>query len=157
VTHLRAWVHCRKKSLQNTWQQIAFFCRKLILAFKSGEFLPIYEAVKHFQHMIQSRHFFILTVHMPIIFAFQQKTNFRHGILTNWMTSSYSRREYAMYSDRITSWPTRYHALRPSPHPKSVWTVLDWNTTPRLEKVSRHLPALLRQIWRKFSVVRTST
>jgi hypothetical protein len=43
------------------------------VAFKSGEFLPIYEAVKHFQHMIQSRHFFILVDHTPIIFAFQQK------------------------------------------------------------------------------------
>jgi len=49
---------------------------------EAGEFLPFYEAVKHFQHTIQSRHFFILTDHMAIIFGFQQKKNFRHGILT---------------------------------------------------------------------------
>lgn len=79
--------------------------------------LPIYEAVKHFQHMIQSRHFFILTENMPIIFTFQQKKDkFSSRHLTNWMISSYSRQIYAIYSDRITSWPTRFRASRPSPH-----------------------------------------
>lgn len=79
--------------------------------------VPIYEALKHSHQMIQSRHFFILTEHMPIIFTFQQKKDkisSRH--LTNWITSSYSRRKYAIYSDRITSWPTRFHAPRPTPH-----------------------------------------
>jgi len=39
-----------------------------------------------------------------------------------------------------------------------VRTLLDWNTTPRLVKVSRqHIPAILRHIRRKCSVVHTST
>lgn len=39
-----------------------------------------------------------------------------------------------------------------------VRRILDWNTTPRLVKVARqHLPAILRHIFRKCSVVHTST
>jgi cleavage and polyadenylation specificity factor subunit 1 len=37
------------------------------------ELLAIYEAVKHFRHMLEARHFTILTDHKPINFAFHQK------------------------------------------------------------------------------------
>jgi cleavage and polyadenylation specificity factor subunit 1 len=35
--------------------------------------LAIYEAVKHFRHMLESGHFIIFTDHKPITYAFQQK------------------------------------------------------------------------------------
>jgi hypothetical protein len=35
--------------------------------------LAIYEAVKHFKHMLEARHFIIFTDHKPITYAFRQK------------------------------------------------------------------------------------
>ena len=35
--------------------------------------MAIYEALRHFRHMLEARHFTILTDHKPLIFAFQQK------------------------------------------------------------------------------------
>jgi cleavage and polyadenylation specificity factor subunit 1 len=37
------------------------------------ELLAVYEAVKHFRHMLEARHFTILTDHKLLTFAFQQK------------------------------------------------------------------------------------
>ena len=37
------------------------------------ELLAIYEALKHFRHMLEARHFTILTDHKPLTFAFHQK------------------------------------------------------------------------------------
>jgi len=37
------------------------------------ELLAIYEAVKHFRHMLEARHFTILKDHKPLTFAFHQK------------------------------------------------------------------------------------
>jgi cleavage and polyadenylation specificity factor subunit 1 len=37
------------------------------------ELLAVYEAVKHFRHMLEARHFTIFTDHKPITYAFQQK------------------------------------------------------------------------------------
>jgi hypothetical protein len=37
------------------------------------ELLAIYEAVEHFRHMLEARHFIIFTDHKPITYAFQQK------------------------------------------------------------------------------------
>jgi hypothetical protein len=37
------------------------------------ELLAIYEAVRHFRHMLEARHFTILTEHKPLISTFQQK------------------------------------------------------------------------------------
>jgi hypothetical protein len=37
------------------------------------ELLAIYQAVKHFRHKLEARHFIIFTDHKPITFAFQQK------------------------------------------------------------------------------------
>jgi cleavage and polyadenylation specificity factor subunit 1 len=37
------------------------------------ELLAIYEAVKHFRHMLEARHFNIFTDHKPITYSFQQK------------------------------------------------------------------------------------
>jgi cleavage and polyadenylation specificity factor subunit 1 len=35
--------------------------------------LAIYEAVKHFRHMLKARHFIIFTNHKPLTYAFHQK------------------------------------------------------------------------------------
>jgi hypothetical protein len=37
------------------------------------ELLAIYEALKHFCHMLEACHFIIFTDHKPITYAFQQK------------------------------------------------------------------------------------
>jgi hypothetical protein len=37
------------------------------------ELLAVYEAMKHFCHMLEARHFTIFTDHKPLIYAFQQK------------------------------------------------------------------------------------
>jgi hypothetical protein len=147
------------------------FCRKFILALKSGEFLPIYKAVKHFQHTIQSRHFLILTDHMPIIFAFQQKKDkfsSRHFDQLDDLFLFTTEIRYVFGQDNVVAdaFP-RIKAIAAQVNhdgiaasqvgEDEVQTLLVWNTTPLLEKVSRRLPAILQQICRKFSVVCTST
>jgi cleavage and polyadenylation specificity factor subunit 1 len=61
----------------NAWQPLAF-SRKLNPAQQKystydRELLAVYEAVKHFLHMLEARHFVIFTDHKPITYAFQQK------------------------------------------------------------------------------------
>ena len=56
-----------QQQVQGIWQPLAF-SRKLSLAQKKDsaydwEFLAIYEAVKYFCHMLEARHFTILTNH----------------------------------------------------------------------------------------------
>jgi hypothetical protein len=62
---------------ENTWQPLAF-SKKLNptqqkYSAYDRELLAIYEAVKHFRHMPEARHFTIFTDHKPITYAFQQK------------------------------------------------------------------------------------
>jgi hypothetical protein len=80
IHHRRLHVHheCRAAATsQEAWQPLAF-SRKFIQAQQKysaydHELLVIYEAVKHFRHMLEARHFIIFTEHIPITFAFQQK------------------------------------------------------------------------------------
>ena len=63
---------------QNTWQPLAFFSKKMSTAQQKysaydRELLAIYEAVKHFRHMLEARHFVIFTDHKPLTYAFSQK------------------------------------------------------------------------------------
>jgi cleavage and polyadenylation specificity factor subunit 1 len=67
-----------QQRIQDIWQPLAFFFRKLSPAqqkysTKDTELLATYEAVRHFRHMLEARHFIILTDHKPLTFAFQQK------------------------------------------------------------------------------------
>ena len=67
-----------QQRVQDTWQPLAFFSRKLSPAQQKysaydRELLPIYEAVRYFRHMPEARHFTILTDHKPLIFAIHQK------------------------------------------------------------------------------------
>jgi hypothetical protein len=60
------------------WQPLAFFSKKLNqtqhkYSAYDRELLAVYEAVKHFRHMLEARHFIIFTYHKPITYAFQQK------------------------------------------------------------------------------------
>jgi hypothetical protein len=60
--------------VNNTWQSLAFFSKKLRTAKQKHsahhrELLAIYEVAKHFRHMLEARHF-IFTDHKPITYAF---------------------------------------------------------------------------------------
>jgi cleavage and polyadenylation specificity factor subunit 1 len=64
--------------VQNAWQPLAFFSKKLSpvqqkCSAYDRELLAIYEAVKHFRHMLEACHFIIFTDHKPITYTFQQK------------------------------------------------------------------------------------
>jgi cleavage and polyadenylation specificity factor subunit 1 len=67
-----------QQRVHSAWQPLAFFSRKLSPAQQKysandRELLAIYEAVKHFRHMLEARHFIIFTDHKPTTFTFQQK------------------------------------------------------------------------------------
>jgi cleavage and polyadenylation specificity factor subunit 1 len=66
-----------QRRVQSVWQPLTF-SRKLSPAQqKHGTYdrklLATYEAVRYFRHMLEVRHFTILTDHQPLPFAFQQK------------------------------------------------------------------------------------
>jgi cleavage and polyadenylation specificity factor subunit 1 len=67
-----------QQRVQDVWQPLAFFSRKLSPAQQKystydRELLAIYEAVRYFRHMLETRHFTILMDHKPLTFAFHQK------------------------------------------------------------------------------------
>jgi hypothetical protein len=67
---------------KNASQPLAFFSKNSTRpSTYNRELLAIYEAVKHFRHMLEARHFIIFTDHKPIIYAFQQKDNIHRGNL----------------------------------------------------------------------------
>jgi cleavage and polyadenylation specificity factor subunit 1 len=65
--------------VQNAWQPLAFFSKKLNPAQQrkntayDRELLAIYEAVKHLHHLLARRHLSNFTEYKPITYAFQQK------------------------------------------------------------------------------------
>jgi len=64
-----------QQRVQGVWQPLTFFSRKLSLAQQKysaydRELLAIYEVMKYFRHMLEARHFTILTDHKPLAFAF---------------------------------------------------------------------------------------
>jgi cleavage and polyadenylation specificity factor subunit 1 len=67
-----------QQRVNNAWQPLAFFSKKLSPAQQKysaydRELLAVYEAMKHFHHMLEACHFIIFTDHKPITYAFQQK------------------------------------------------------------------------------------
>jgi hypothetical protein len=67
-----------QQRVQDVWQPLAFFSRNVSPAQQKysaydRERLAIYEAVRHFRHMLEARLFTILTDHKQLKFAFQQK------------------------------------------------------------------------------------
>lgn len=78
-----------QQRVDEEWQPLAFFSRKLNPAQRKyspydRELLAIYEAIKHFRHFVEARHFTVFTDHKPICFAFHQRKDkcsprqFRH-------------------------------------------------------------------------------
>ncbi|XP_034936590.1 uncharacterized protein [Chelonus insularis] len=64
----------------NEWKPIGFFSRKLSKSEQNystydRELLAIYAAIKHFQHILESRPFVIKTDHKPLTFAFKQRSD----------------------------------------------------------------------------------
>jgi hypothetical protein len=71
-----AMVAVLQQRVENAWQPLAFFSKKLNPAQQNysaydRELLVIYEGVKHFRHMLEALHFVIFTYHKPITYAFQ--------------------------------------------------------------------------------------
>ena len=69
-----------QQQVQNTWQPLAFFSRKLSPAQQKysaydRELPELQEAVKYFEHMLEALHFTVLTDNKPLTFAFHQKRN----------------------------------------------------------------------------------
>jgi cleavage and polyadenylation specificity factor subunit 1 len=67
-----------QQRVYNTWQPLAFFSRKLNPAQQKcsaydRELLAICEAVKHFRHILEARHFIIFPDQKSITYTFQQK------------------------------------------------------------------------------------
>ena len=63
---------------ENAWQPLIFFSKKLNTAEQKysahdRELLAFYEAVKHFRHMLEARHFVIFSYHKPLTYAFSQR------------------------------------------------------------------------------------
>jgi cleavage and polyadenylation specificity factor subunit 1 len=63
--------------VKNVWKPLTFFSKKFSPAQQKysaydSEVLRIYEAVKHFRHLLEARHFTIFTDHKPITYAFHQ-------------------------------------------------------------------------------------
>ena len=66
-----------EQHIEGSWKPLSFFSRKLSEAQRKysaydRELLAIYEAVKHFRHLLEGRTFTIYTDHKPITFAFRQ-------------------------------------------------------------------------------------
>lgn len=60
------------------WQPLAFFSKKLSPSQQKyspydRELLAIYEAIRHFRHMVEARHFTVYTDHKPLSYAFHSR------------------------------------------------------------------------------------
>jgi hypothetical protein len=69
---------CLQQRVNNDWQPLAFFSRKLTPAQTKysaydRELYAVYAAIKYFRHMLEGQTFFILTDHKPRTFALAQK------------------------------------------------------------------------------------
>jgi hypothetical protein len=142
-----------QQRVQNAWQPLAFFSRKLSPAQQKysaydRELLAIYEAVKHFRHMLEARHFIIFTDHKPITYAFQQKRDkcsprqFNHLDYISQFTTDirHISWQYNVVADALSrvetiSAPVTHDALA-SPQDAELWALLQEQTALRLEKLS---------------------
>lgn len=67
-----------QQRVDNSWQPLAFFSRKLSAAQVKyspydRELLAIYESIKYFRHMLEARDFTVYTDHKPLTFAFHTR------------------------------------------------------------------------------------
>lgn len=66
-----------QQKVGNHWQPLAFFSKKLSPSQKNWstydrELYAAYAAIKKFRHMLEGRHFTLVTDHKPLTYAFQQ-------------------------------------------------------------------------------------
>ncbi|CAK9810898.1 Transposon Tf2-9 polyprotein [Anthophora plagiata] len=66
----------------NSWEPLSFFSTKLSPAEQKysafdRELLAIYRSIKHFQHLLEGRHFIIYNDHKPLSYVFSDKTDKR--------------------------------------------------------------------------------
>lgn len=69
---------CLQQRVNNTWQPIAFFSKKLTAKQAEWpayyrELLAVYESVQHFRHILEAQHATIYTDHKPLLYAFVQR------------------------------------------------------------------------------------
>lgn len=67
-----------EQQVADVWQPLGFFSKKLTQTERGystydRELLAIYEAVRHFKHLLEGRVFVVKTDHKPLIFAFNQR------------------------------------------------------------------------------------
>jgi hypothetical protein len=111
-----------QQRVKNTWQPLAFFSKKLNTAQQKystydRELLAIYEAVKHFRHMLEVRHFTIFMDHNPSPTPSSRGgTNAHCGSSTIWTSWLNSRQTSGTFRVRTTSSPTPSPASSPSLH-----------------------------------------
>jgi len=109
-----------QQQVQGGWQTLAFFSRKLSPAQQKysaydRELLAIYEAVKYFRHMLETRNFTVLTDHKPLTFAFHQKRDKYSPRQFNHLDFISINKISATSPARKTSLPTRCPGSKPSP------------------------------------------
>jgi cleavage and polyadenylation specificity factor subunit 1 len=129
----------KKKTLNPAQQKYSAYDREL---------LAIYEAVKHFRHMLEARHFTIFTDHKPIIYAFQQKRDkcsprqFNHLDFVSQFTTNI--RHISGQDNIVADAPSRFEsvtapascdALATSQDGDELRTLLGSTTALRLEKL----------------------
>jgi hypothetical protein len=83
----------------------------------------VYEALKHFRHMLEARHFTIFTDHKLITPSSRSGTNARRGSLITSISSHNSAQTWDTFLDRTTLSPTLSLASNLSPrlHPTTHW------------------------------------
>jgi hypothetical protein len=143
-----------QQRVKNAWRPLAFFSKKFNPAQQKysaydRELLAIYEAVKHFRHMLEARHFIIFTDHKPITYAFQQKRDkclprqFNHLDFVSQFTTDirHISGQNNVVADALSrveaiSAPPSYDALVASQNSDDeLRTLLGSTTALRLEKV----------------------
>jgi cleavage and polyadenylation specificity factor subunit 1 len=111
---------------KDAWQPLAFFSKMSLAQQKYSDYdkelLAICEAIKHFRHMLEARHFVIFTDHKPLTYAFSQRRDkcsprqFNHLDFISQFTT-----DIRHTLDRIM-W---------SPTPCSAWREAAWHFSPK--------------------------
>ena len=68
---------------QGTWRPLSFFSKKMSTTERrystfDRELLAVYLAIKHFRHLLEGRHFHVLTDHKPLTYALHTRSD-RHS------------------------------------------------------------------------------
>ena len=68
-----------QKYIDNVWQPLSFFSKKLTLAETrysvfDHELLAVYATIRHFRHNLEGRYFFVKTDHTPLTFVMTSVT-----------------------------------------------------------------------------------